>query len=79
MWLEVVLGGALLYIIFRLFFSDDDILDVESSDFNAIFSVASRFVFLHSSNSNNYSFRLNHLFFFINGILIKGIQTIETE
>ncbi|XP_074320448.1 uncharacterized protein LOC141657196 [Silene latifolia] len=41
MWLEVILGGALLYIIWS-FFTDDDVLDIGTSDFNAIFSVASR-------------------------------------
>ncbi|XP_062119848.1 uncharacterized protein LOC133834294 [Humulus lupulus] len=41
MWLEI-LCGLILYKVFKLFFYDDDILDVETSDSNALFSVADR-------------------------------------
>ncbi|KAH9616128.1 hypothetical protein KSS87_006500 [Heliosperma pusillum] len=41
MWIEVVCG-LFLYKVLRRFFSDDAVLDVDTSDFNAIFSVASR-------------------------------------
>ncbi|CAO2832295.1 unnamed protein product [Amaranthus hypochondriacus] len=41
MWVEI-LCGLVLYKVLRLFFGNDDVLDIETSDFNAIFSVASR-------------------------------------
>ncbi|XP_074290983.1 uncharacterized protein LOC141617717 [Silene latifolia] len=41
MWIEVVCG-LFLYKVLRRFFYDDAIFDVDTSDFNAIFSVASR-------------------------------------
>ncbi|KAL9237683.1 hypothetical protein vseg_012203 [Gypsophila vaccaria] len=41
MWIQVICG-LVLYKILRHFFFDDDVLDLETSDFNAIFSVASR-------------------------------------
>ncbi|KNA14844.1 hypothetical protein SOVF_103660 [Spinacia oleracea] len=41
MWIEVICG-IVLYKVLRMFFGNDDVLDVETSDFNAIFSVATR-------------------------------------
>ncbi|KMT16676.1 hypothetical protein BVRB_3g049620 [Beta vulgaris subsp. vulgaris] len=41
MWIEL-LCGLVLYKVLRLFFSNDDVLDIETSDFNAIFTVAAR-------------------------------------
>ncbi|GAB4858159.1 hypothetical protein Ancab_009556 [Ancistrocladus abbreviatus] len=41
MWFEL-LCGLVLYKLLRLFFSDDDVLNVETSNSDAIFSVASR-------------------------------------
>lgn len=42
MWIEV-LCGLVLYKVLRMFFGgNDDVLDIETSDFNAIFSVAAR-------------------------------------
>ncbi|XWS42856.1 hypothetical protein CRYUN_Cryun16bG0050500 [Craigia yunnanensis] len=41
MWAEII-SGLIFYRLFRRFFYDDDILDVETSDANAIFSVANR-------------------------------------
>ncbi|XP_022148662.1 uncharacterized protein LOC111017264 [Momordica charantia] len=51
MWVTI-LGGLIVYGIFRLFFSgEDDIMEVETSDFNAIFAVASRFEKLYSGKA----------------------------
>lgn len=44
MWIEL-LCGLVLYKVLRLFFSNDDVLDIETSDFNAIFTVAARLLF----------------------------------
>ncbi|KAF3951684.1 hypothetical protein ACB098_12G092000 [Castanea mollissima] len=41
MWVEIICG-LILYRLFKCFFYDDDALDLESSDFNALFSVANR-------------------------------------
>ncbi|KAL4595696.1 hypothetical protein ACB092_12G109500 [Castanea dentata] len=41
MWVEIICG-LILYRLFKCFFYDDDALDLESSDFNALFSVADR-------------------------------------
>uniref|UniRef100_A0A803KSS6 NERD domain-containing protein n=1 Tax=Chenopodium quinoa TaxID=63459 RepID=A0A803KSS6_CHEQI len=41
MWIEVICG-VILYKVLRMFFGNDDVLDIETSDFNAIFSVATR-------------------------------------
>ena len=41
MWLALVCA-FILYKLLRLFFGDDDVLDVETSDFNALFAVAAR-------------------------------------
>ncbi|KAK6926191.1 Nuclease-related domain, NERD [Dillenia turbinata] len=41
MWVEI-LCGIVIYKLFRWFFHDDDILEIESSDSDSIFSVASR-------------------------------------
>ncbi|KAL2921450.1 Homoserine kinase [Bienertia sinuspersici] len=41
MWIEL-LCGLVLYKVLRMFFGNDDVLDVETSDFNAIFAVATR-------------------------------------
>ncbi|XP_057970048.1 uncharacterized protein LOC131159298 [Malania oleifera] len=41
MWVEI-LCGLVIFRIFRRFFYDDDVLEVETSDSDAIFSVASR-------------------------------------
>ncbi|XP_022747351.1 uncharacterized protein LOC111297036 isoform X2 [Durio zibethinus] len=41
MWTEIICG-LVIYRLFRYFFYGGDILDVETSDFNAIFSVADR-------------------------------------
>ncbi|KAL8151312.1 hypothetical protein V2J09_021120 [Rumex salicifolius] len=41
MWIAIICG-LVVYLIFRLFFSDDDQFDIETSDHDAIFSVASR-------------------------------------
>ncbi|KAK7858068.1 hypothetical protein CFP56_014549, partial [Quercus suber] len=41
MWVEIICG-LIIYRLFKCFFFDDDVLDLESSDFNALFSVADR-------------------------------------
>ncbi|CAL5408091.1 unnamed protein product [Camellia sinensis] len=41
MWLEIVCG-LVIYILCRCFFYDDDTLDVETTDSNALFAVATR-------------------------------------
>ncbi|KAK7825015.1 uncharacterized protein LOC111994022 [Quercus suber] len=41
MWVEIFCG-LIIYKLFKCFFYDDDVLDLESSDFNALFSVADR-------------------------------------
>ncbi|EOY10146.1 Plasma membrane isoform 4 [Theobroma cacao] len=41
MWVEIICG-LIVYRLFRRFFYDDDVLEVETSDSNAIFSVANR-------------------------------------
>ncbi|KAK0593328.1 hypothetical protein LWI29_034823 [Acer saccharum] len=41
MWVQI-LCGLVIYKCFRLFFYDDDVMDLETSDSNAIFSVANR-------------------------------------
>lgn len=41
MWVEIICG-LIIYRLFKCFFFDDDVLDLESSDFNALFSVANR-------------------------------------
>ncbi|KAM4076797.1 hypothetical protein ACJW30_12G091600 [Castanea mollissima] len=41
MWVEIICG-LILYRLFKCFFYDDDALDLEFSDFNALFSVADR-------------------------------------
>ncbi|XP_021282203.1 uncharacterized protein LOC110415053 isoform X1 [Herrania umbratica] len=47
MWLEIICG-LIVYRLFRRFFYDDDVLEVETSDSNAIFSVANRLEKLYS-------------------------------
>ncbi|XP_042981490.1 uncharacterized protein LOC122311137 isoform X3 [Carya illinoinensis] len=42
MWVEIFCG-LIVYRLFRGFFSDDNVLDVETSDSRALFSVANRF------------------------------------
>ena len=44
MWLALVFA-FILYKVLRLFFGDDDVLDVETSDFNALFAVSARLLF----------------------------------
>lgn len=47
MWLEIFCG-LIIYRLYRCFFSDDDdILDVETSDSKALFSVGERLVKLY--------------------------------
>ncbi|GLT76659.1 hypothetical protein SLA2020_483080 [Shorea laevis] len=41
MWVEIICG-LVIYRLFRRFFYDDDILEVETSDSNALFAVANR-------------------------------------
>ncbi|XP_050253528.1 uncharacterized protein LOC126699630 [Quercus robur] len=41
MWVEIFCG-LIIYKLFKCFFYDDDVLDLESSDFTALFSVADR-------------------------------------
>ena len=41
MWLEIIFG-LVIYRLFRRFFYDDDVLDIEGSDSSALFSVADR-------------------------------------
>ncbi|KAI8007833.1 hypothetical protein LOK49_LG07G00041 [Camellia lanceoleosa] len=41
MWLEIICG-LVIYILCRCFFCDDDTLDVETTDSNALFAVATR-------------------------------------
>ncbi|GMP70916.1 hypothetical protein CsSME_00029544 [Camellia sinensis var. sinensis] len=41
MWLEIICG-LVIYILCRCFFYDDDTLDVETTDSNALFAVATR-------------------------------------
>ncbi|CAK9309055.1 unnamed protein product [Citrullus colocynthis] len=51
MWFAI-LGGLIVYGLFKLFFAgDDDVMEVETSDFNAIFSVASRFEKLYGGKA----------------------------
>lgn len=43
MWVEIFCG-LIVYRLFRGFFSDDNVLDVETSDSRALFSVANRYL-----------------------------------
>ncbi|KAF7825013.1 Plasma membrane isoform 1 [Senna tora] len=49
MWIEI-LCGLIFYRLFRCFFYQDDVMDVESSDTNAIFAVAHRLQKLYGGN-----------------------------
>lgn len=42
MWVEIVCGLVIYQLFRRFFYGDDDILDVETTDSNALFSVAAR-------------------------------------
>ncbi|MBA0710139.1 hypothetical protein Golax_025133 [Gossypium laxum] len=42
MWLEIICGIIIYQLFRRFFYGGNDVLDVETSDFNAIFSVANR-------------------------------------
>ena len=53
MWVEIFCG-LIIFKFLKWFFYDDDVLDLESSDFNALFSVANRYftlLFLFFSGS----------------------------
>ncbi|KAG4972793.1 hypothetical protein AAZX31_11G009300 [Glycine max] len=49
MWLEIIFG-LVIYRLFRRFFYDDDVLDIEGSDSSALFSVADRLKKLYGAN-----------------------------
>ncbi|XP_020230099.1 uncharacterized protein LOC109810906 [Cajanus cajan] len=49
MWLEVIFG-LIVYRLFRRFFYDDDVLDIEGSDSSVLFSVAERLKKLYGAN-----------------------------
>ncbi|XP_059625088.1 uncharacterized protein LOC132268278 [Cornus florida] len=46
MWLELICG-LIIYLLFRCFFYDDDVAEVETTDSRALFSVADRLEKLH--------------------------------
>ena len=50
MWLEIIFG-LVIYKLFRRFFYDDDVLDMEGSDYSVLFSVADRSLFSFSFSS----------------------------
>ncbi|OMO96579.1 Plasma membrane protein [Corchorus olitorius] len=50
MWVEIICGLIIYRIFRRFFYGDDDILEVETSDSNAIFFVANRLEKLYSGN-----------------------------
>jgi len=58
MWVEI-LFGLVIYKLFRRFFYDDDVLDMEGSDSSVLFSVADRSLSLSFSSSVHFL-----LFFF---------------
>lgn len=49
MWLEVIFG-LIVYRLFRRFFYDDDVLDIQGSDSSVLFSVAERLKKLYGAN-----------------------------
>ncbi|XP_027361240.1 uncharacterized protein LOC113869218 [Abrus precatorius] len=49
MWVEI-LCGLIIYKLFRFFFYDDDVLDIEGSDSSVLFSVADRLKKLYGGN-----------------------------
>ncbi|XP_027909243.1 uncharacterized protein LOC114168562 [Vigna unguiculata] len=49
MWLEIIFG-LVIYKLFRRFFYDDDVLDMEGSDYSVLFSVADRLKKLYGAN-----------------------------
>lgn len=49
MWFEIILG-LVFYKLFRRFFYDDDVLDIEGSDSSVLFSVAERLKKLYGAN-----------------------------
>nr|ACU19628.1 unknown [Glycine max] len=49
MWLEIIFG-LVIYKLFRRFFYDDDVLDIEGSDSSALFFVADRLKKLYGAN-----------------------------
>lgn len=58
MWLEI-LCCFVVYILFRLFFKDD-VLDIETSDFDAITSVAARYFLTIPYHSSNFKLKLGN-------------------
>ena len=47
MW-PAIICGLIIYKLFKCFFYDDDVLDIEASDSTVLFSVANRFyLFIH--------------------------------
>ncbi|BAU00745.1 hypothetical protein VIGAN_10236200 [Vigna angularis var. angularis] len=49
MWLEIIFG-LVFYKLFRRFFYDDDVLDMEGSDYSVLFSVADRLKKIYGAN-----------------------------
>jgi len=62
MWLEIIVG-LVFFKLFRRFFYDDDVLELEGSDYSVLFSVADRSLSLSP---------LFFVFFFLSPIFVLG-------